>query len=189
MIRLFVAVALPDALRRRLAMLCGGVRGARWADESNMHLTLRFIGEVGEDRVEDIVDALGRIAAPPFDLTLAGAGHFETRGRVRTLWIGIEPSPPLADLQGRIEGVLQRTGLPAEGRKFAAHIALARLDGARPEAVRDWLFANALFRAPPHRVEAFVLFQSLLGHGGAVYRPVAEFPLGSPAGPIVSRET
>ena len=187
MIRLFVAVELPERLRRRLAMLCRGVKGARWSDESNMHLTLRFIGEVGEERVEDIVDALDRIAAPRLVLSLASAGHFETRGKVRTLWIGVDPNPALVALQGRIEAALQRAGLEPEGRKFAPHLTMARLDRAAPDIVRNWLHENSLFRAEPVAVDRFVLFESLLGAGHAVYRPVADFPLGE--GAIVSRET
>jgi 2'-5' RNA ligase len=177
MIRLFVAVALPDALRQRLAMLCRGVKGARWVDEDSMHLTLRFIGEVEEPQGEEIADALDRLRAPGFPLTLLGAGHFETRGRVRALWVGIEPNPALTQLQERIESAVQRTGLPPEGRKFSPHITLARLDRAQPDIIRNWLHENSLFRAEPFAVEEFVLFQSLLGNGGAVYRPVAEFPL------------
>jgi len=178
MIRLFVAVALPDLLRRRLAMLCRGVKGARWVDESNMHLTLRFIGEVEEPQAEEIAAALDRLRAPRFPLSLVGAGHFETRGRVRQLWVGIEPNPVLMQLQERIESALQREGLEPEGRKFSPHITLARLDRAAPDTIRNWLHENSLFRAEPFAVEEFVLFQSLLGNGGAVYHPVAEFPLG-----------
>ena len=178
MIRLFVAVALPAGLRRRLAMLQRGVKGARWVDESNLHLTLRFIGEVEEHRVEDIAGALDRIDVAPFPLALAGAGHFESRGRVRALWVGVDPNPPLVELQGRVESALQRAGLGAEGRKFAPHITMARLDRARPEVIRNWLHENSLFRAEPFAVEHFVLFESLLGNQAAVYRPVAEYPLG-----------
>jgi 2'-5' RNA ligase len=178
MIRLFVAIELPEALRRRMAMLCRGVKGARWLDVDNLHLTLRFIGEVGEDRVEDIVQALAGVRAPPFPLGIAGVGHFETRRRVRALWLGIDPSPALMQLQERIELALQRAGCAAERRRFAPHLTLARLDRAAPDTVRDWLHGTSLFRAEPVMVETFVLFHSLLGSGGAVYRPLAEFPLG-----------
>ena len=183
MIRLFVAVELPGTLRQRLAMLCRGVKGARWVDESNIHLTLRFIGEVEEPQAEEIADALDRLRAPRFPLALVGAGHFETRGKVRTLWIGIEPSPALMQLQERIESALQRIGLPPEGRRFSPHITLARLDRGAPDIIRNWLHENSLFRAEPFTVEEFVLFQSLLGNGGAVYRVVADYPLGEPAAP------
>lgn len=183
MIRLFVAIALPEMLRHRLAMLCRGVKGARWADESNMHLTLRFIGEVEEPQAEDVAAALDRLRAPCFPLSLAGAGHFETRGRVRQLWIGIEPNPALVRLQERIESALQREGLEPERRRFSPHITLARLDRAAPDVIRNWLHENSLFRAEPFAVEEFVLFQSLQGNGGAVYHAVAEYPLGDAVEP------
>ena len=181
MIRLFVALALPEELRRRMAMLAGGVRDARWVDVENLHLTLRFIGETQEDRIEDIGRALESVRGAPFELVFSGVGHFESRKRVRALWIGAEANPALAALQERIESALMRAGCAPDGRRFAAHVTLARLKGAPPAHVRGWLEANSLFRAEPVPVTEFTLFQSHLGHGGAHYRALREFPLGPSA--------
>lgn len=182
MVRLFVALALPEALRRRMAMLAGGVRDARWVDSENLHLTLRFIGETQEDRVEDIESALAGVRGEPFALAFAGVGHFESRKRVRALWIGTEPNPALTALQERIESALMRAGCAPDGRRFAAHVTLARLKGAPPAHVRGWIEANSLFRTEPVPVTSFTLFQSHLGHGGAHYRALRLFPLGRTAG-------
>ena len=178
MIRLFVAIVLPADLKHRIEPICSGVEGARWVGEDNMHLTLRFIGEVGEENLDDIVGALAQVNGARFPLEVTGAGHFESRRRVRTLWLGVAKQPALFALQERIESALVRAGLPPEGRKFSAHLTLARLKGTRPARVRDWLAANSLFRAAPFAVENFVLFSSLLGRGGAIHQPVREYPLG-----------
>lgn len=185
MIRLFVAIAFPDALRRRLATLCAGVRGAHWSNEENLHLTLRFIGEAPEDRYPDIVGALDRVRVPEFDLVLSGAGHFETRRRVRSLWIGVAPNPALFDLQERVDAALLRAGLPADNRRFTPHVTLARMSGAgvAPDVAAKWLSGVTMFRAPPLAVEHFTLFRSHLGHGGAHYEPLHEVPLAPRPGP------
>jgi len=185
MIRLFVAIDLPGELRQRLAMLCHGPGGANWVAPENLHLTLRFIGEVQEPEIEEIVGRLRAIHSPPFVLTLAGAGHFESRRRVRALWIGIERSPALIALQGRVEAALQRAGLAPEGRRFSPHVTLARLKSGAPAEAHRWLAANGMFRAMPFTVAGFVLYSSRLGRGGASYLPVEEFPL---AGPLTGAE-
>ncbi len=179
MIRLFVALDLPDALRAELAAMCHGVRDARWVAPDNIHLTLRFIGEVDNARLPDIVAGLKAVRVDPLALALAGAGHFETRRRVHTLWIGVDKSAALDELYRRVESALVRSGLDPERRKFSPHVTLARLKPAPPPAVADWLTSHALFRAPPFTVERFVLYSSFLGGQHAIHTPVAEFP---PAG-------
>ncbi len=177
MVRLFVALELPDELRERLAAIARGVEGARWVAPENLHVTLRFVGEVDDAAARDIAMDLSAIRAPAFDLTLVGAGHFETGRRVRQLWVGVERNPALVALHDKLELVLVRAGLDPEKRRFQPHVTLARLNGAAPETVRRWLGANTLFRAVPFRVESFVLFSSFLGKAGPIYRAEAEFPL------------
>ncbi|MEE8333061.1 MAG: RNA 2',3'-cyclic phosphodiesterase [Alphaproteobacteria bacterium] len=177
MIRLFVALALPETLGKRLAMLAGGVREARWLDIGNLHLTLSFIGDTSEDMVDDINHALEKIRADGFDMTLAGVGHFQSRKKVHALWAGIEANPALMDLQGRVASALMRAGCVPDRRRFTPHVTLARLKPAPPAHVRDWLEANSLFRADPVPVTGFTLFQSHLIQSGAQYQPLREFPL------------
>ena len=177
MIRLFVALELPEELRDRAAMVQRGVTGARWVPPENLHITLRFIGEVPEDRYDDIVYALEGVKSEPFTLTIAGAGHFESRGRVRALWLGIERDPSLMALNKRIESALVRAGLPPEERKYTPHLTIARLNEASPAQVSGWLQANNMFRAIPWPRESFVLFSSFQSRNGAIYRPENEFAL------------
>lgn len=177
MIRLFVALALPEELRRELARLCHGVRDARWVSDENLHLTLRFIGEVEEPRVTEISDALDRIRSQQFTLVLSGVGHFKNGRVIRSLWAGTEPCEGLRHLQGRIDSALRQAGVPPDGRRFTPHVTLARLRNGTPRQVGSWIEANGLFRAAPLAVDHFVLFESRLGHTGAVYSPLAEFSL------------
>ena len=178
MIRLFVAIALPAALRQRLAMLQAGVPGAKWTPTENMHLTLRFIGEVDEPDFLDIGEALGEVAAPAFDLQLAGVGQFGDRRRAHALWAGVKPSEPLALLRGRVESALERAGVPRDERKYQPHVTLARLRDAKPGRVAEFLASNGLFESSPFPVEGFALFSSQLRHTQALHIAEADYPLG-----------
>lgn len=177
MIRLFVALALPEGHREQLSRLCHGVRDARWVWDENLHLTLRFIGEVEEPRLTEIAIALGRVKGDSFALTLSGIGHFQKGRRIRSLWAGVNSCDALGLLQGRIDAALRHADLPPDGRRFTPHVTLARLKNGTAQQVGGWIEANALFRADPFPVDHFVLFESYLSHTGAIYSPVAEFPL------------
>jgi 2'-5' RNA ligase len=177
MIRIFCAIELPDTLRDRLIAL-GGMPGARWVSEENLHITLRFIGEVLESSFDDIAAALSGVNVPAFDLTVAGVGHFEQARRPTMLWARVEKSEALVHLHDRIESALRRAGIKGDDRQFMPHITLARLDrDVSPERVAGFIGANSLFRAASFRVEHFTLFSSVLGRSGPTYHAEAEFPL------------
>ncbi len=175
--RLFVALELPWELRQRLAALGGGVPGARWIPAENLHLTLRFIGEVPPFRAEEIDHALAALRGRRFPLALAGIGTFAKAGRETMLWVGVERSEPLEHLQGKIETALQRTGLEPERRRFAPHVSLARLDNAAPEKLAAFVQRHNLFRTEPFEVEHFTLFSSRLGKEQAAYEAEVEYEL------------
>jgi 2'-5' RNA ligase len=177
MIRLFVGLELPEAVRERLHGLAGGVPGARWIDPENMHMTLRFIGNVNDDVVADIDEALARVRAPAFYLAIAGLGEFSRGRHPAMIWAGVTPAPPLMDLQRRIEAAVVKAGYPPEGRRFSPHVTLARLKNGTPGRVRDFIAAHNLLRIDPFPVARFTLFSSHLGRKGASYRPEADYPL------------
>jgi 2'-5' RNA ligase len=177
MIRLFVGIGLPADVRMRLSALGAGVPGARWVPEENLHLTLRFIGEVTEGDAEDIHDALLSVRTKAFDITLAGVGHFESKGQVHTLWAGIEKNPDLSALRDRIESTLVRFGLEPEERRYTPHVTLARLRDTPAHRVSSFLAAHALFRAGPVPVDHFTLFSSYLQGSGPIYSAEADYPL------------
>lgn len=175
--RLFVGLDLPWPLRNRLGMLAGGVPGARWVSEENYHVTLRFIGEVAAHQAEEIDHALAALRARGFPLVLAGVGTFSRAGRETTLWVGVDRSPQLDLLQGKIETALQRAGLEPERRRFAPHVTLARLDNPAQAKLAAFVQANNLFRADPVPIGHFTLFSSRLGKEASVYTAEVDYAL------------
>jgi 2'-5' RNA ligase len=175
--RLFVAIDFPDPVREHLALVCFGLPDARWVPREQLHLTLRFIGDVEGSRFLDVRDELLNVRSAPFDLRLRGLGHFPPRGRPHVLWAGIEKSPALEALHGRVESVLVRAGLPPEARNFAPHVTLARLKGTPARRVADYLTEHALFAAGPFPVTEFRLYSSLLSPKGAAHTLEASYPL------------
>lgn len=177
MIRLFVAVPLPEQIRTQLTMMQSGLQGARWLKPENIHLTLRFIGEARNDLASDIDMALSEITAPAFALELEDVGSFANGKRPHALWAGLAKSEPLSHLQAKIESTLVRTGLAAEERKFSPHITIARLKEMRPNRVEAWVADHAGFRSPPFTVDRFALFSSFLKPEGALYIEETSYPL------------
>ena len=177
MTRLFVAVDLPEAVRERTAELCHGVRGARWTDPDQFHLTLAFLGEVDGPGFVAARDGLAAVRAEPFELALAGVGHFPPRGRPRVLWAGLDPSEPLLALHRRVVSRLERQGLAPERRRYAPHVTLARLQRPALPDVLAFLAAHGTWRLPPFPVDAFQLYSSVLGRRGATHRVEASYPL------------
>lgn len=177
MIRLFVAIPLPEPVRMQLSMLQSGLQGARWVRPENIHLTLRFIGEVPEDVAADIDAALSVINAPRFTLELDGVGSFSRGRHPHALWVGLAKSPALAHLQAKIESALVRAGLDPDDRKFAPHVTLARLKDVRAARIETWAAEHGGFRSPPFEADRFILFSSFLSSGGAIHTPEREYLL------------
>ncbi len=173
MLRLFVGIPLPPEQKLGLSLIASGLPGAKWVDPGNYHLTLRFIGEVGESVASDVDAALAGIRAKQFSLTLAGVGHFGTR----VLWAGIEKNDDLMRLQAKVETALIRAGLEPEGRRYAPHVNLARLNAAPNPKLTAYLAAHALFRAESFAVDRFALVASYLTKAGPIYEDQAEYEL------------
>jgi len=168
-VRLFVALALPDMIADGLAILQAGVPGAHWQTRDQLHLTLRFIGEVDGRDATAVDDALSVIDAPKFSLALKGVGEFGGK-TPHALWAGVRDKEQISFLQRKIETGLQRAGLPAEPRKYVPHVTLARLRGSPRGRVMDFLTDHALFASTPFDVEAFILYSSVLTTDGSIYR-------------------
>ena len=176
MLRLFVGVEFPPELKLRLSLLETALPGARWIDPGNLHLTLRFIGEITEDVAADVDEALAQLRARRFSLQLAGTGVFGGN-RPHTLWVGVERDPDLISLHDKIELALIRIGLAPEPRRFAPHVTLARLRDPVLDALGHFLAAHARFRADPLPVEQFSLVASFPTKAGSVYEDQADYPL------------
>ena len=174
--RLFVAIRPPEPIRDLLIDAMDDSADFRWQDDEQLHLTLRFVGEVERPVANDLADALARIAAPPFELRIAGVGRFEQRNS-GALWAGVDPKPPVAALAAKIERVCQSIGLEPERRAFHPHITLARWKGRRTREVKDYLERTAGLSSEPFDVDDFILFESRLSRHGAHYEQVTAFPL------------
>ena len=177
MLRLFVGLALPDGVIARLSIMCAGLPGADWVAPANMHLTLRFIGEVDESAAEEIDGMLAGIEAEAFSLELDGIGTFGDGAKARSVWAAVKPSPALSHLQAKVESAVVRAGLPPEGRKFTPHVTLARLHRPHPARLEAFIAGNGLFQAGPFRIPQFTLFESRLGKGAPVYIPLIDYEL------------
>jgi 2'-5' RNA ligase len=176
--RLFTALEIPREAALSLSLLRGGLPGARWIDVENYHITLRFIGDVEGHVADEVADALDRVRRSSFSLTLSGVGAFGGK-KPHSIWAGVAASPDLHALQGEIERICQRLGLPSDPRKFMPHVTLARLRNASPIDVAHYLSARGNFAAMPFRVGRFVLMSSRDSVGGGPYIVEETWPLAS----------
>lgn len=174
--RLFIALRPPPPMRRELLDIMDGVDGARWQDDEQLHLTIRYVGAVERPIAEDIAVALQAVHAPALDLALAGVGRFDTGSRGRALWAGVAPHDAVAALHRKVDHALVRAGLPPEGRAFLPHITLARLNRSSGP-VDGFLASQAALTSAAMRFDHLILYESHLGPDGAWYEPVARYPL------------
>lgn len=177
MIRLFVALPIDPEIRRRLAELGGTIPGSRPVPEDQIHLTLRFIGEVDAALFHDVREQLHGLRAGPLQLTVRGTGHFPPRGNPRVVWAGIEPAGQVIILRNRVNTILSVCGIAPEQRKFHPHITLARLRDCSPKRVADFLAGNALLQSPEFTVDRVHLYSSRLTADGAIHRLEGSYPL------------
>jgi RNA 2',3'-cyclic 3'-phosphodiesterase len=169
MYRLFVAIDPPEEIRMELGAMCFGIPGAKWVDSEQLHLTLRFIGEVDGGVFADIREGLEGVRGEPFAMRLKGFGHFPPRRQPRVLWVGVEAGEELARLRNRVDKTLVHIGLEPEHRKFAPHITLARLQEAPLQKLANFFAGNALYASVPFQVTEFHLYSSRLSSKGAIH--------------------
>ena len=174
--RLFVAIRPPEPIRDLLIDAMDDSPEFRWQDDEQLHLTLRFIGEVERPIAEDLAAALGRMRARAFAIRVKGVGRFEARN-AGALWAGLDPKEPLAALAAKVERVCQSVGLEPERRTFHPHITLARWKGRRSREAEDFLQRRQGLVSEPFDVTGFALFESRLGRHGAHYEEVASYSL------------
>lgn len=174
--RLFVALSIPEPVAQSLLLIQGGVPGARWQTRDQLHMTLRFIGEVGGPEAAAIGDALAGIDAPAFDLELYGVGQFGNR-QPKALWAGAHPEPALDHLQRKVDAAIRRVGQPQDAYKFTPHVTVARLRHPDEGKMVDWLKYHALYTSARFAVDGFGLYSSKLTGDGSIYRLEQDYPL------------
>jgi 2'-5' RNA ligase len=174
--RLFVALRPPPSMRTALLATMGGIPGARWQDDDQLHLTLRFIGDVDRHQAADIDAALAAIHHPPFSLRLSGIGAFDKKGRIDSLWAGVTPQDEVKGLHAAIDRALARAGVARDDRAFVPHITLARF--ARTAAPPLPLPVADMTPPPLEALfDVFHLYESELGNGGSSYTNIERYPL------------
>lgn len=176
--RLFIALRPPRPIRERLLDACGGVDGARWQDDDQLHVTVRFVGDVDPRVADDLCAGLASLGAVAPDARIAGAGLFDRRGRPEALWAGVAPREPLAALHRKVDRACVAAGLPPEGRAYVPHVTLARLGrGADPVAATGWVARHQSLTSDPFRFDRLLLYRSHLSDSGASYEVLDAWPL------------
>jgi 2'-5' RNA ligase len=177
MSRIFVALRPPPVMRAALCRTIGGVPGARWQTDEQLHLTLRFLGEIDRYQLDELALALARVRAPALSLGIDGVGTFGTRGRPNSLWAAVAPDPDLARLARTIDRLATDIGLPSDDRAFCPHITVARL-GRTAGSINGWLATYAGLNIPRALFSHLYLYESQLGREGSVYTVMDRYPLG-----------
>jgi 2'-5' RNA ligase len=193
--RLFIALDIDDAIRERIARFMEGVEAfapdAHWVKPESMHVTLKFIGEQPEAKIEQIRQALGTVGAAAAEICFRGYGFFPTAKSARVFWIGMETGPQLAALAAAIDEKMPSLGIPKEDRSFSPHLTLAR--GPRSSGAPRWRKGdgpNRTFQRLHEKLSAmpapefgtmtpreFFLYQSQLSPKGSQYTKLAGFTL------------
>jgi len=174
--RLFTAIEIPEAVRQRLALVRASLSGAKWIEPDNMHITLRFAGDLDGRSADEFADALAGVCAKPLPITIAGVGAFGGRDP-RVLWAGVEASHELHALYRANDRAARSAGLEPMQHAFKPHVTLARLRGVRQQAVARFLSENAGLRHAPFLATRFVLLSARPGSGGGPYVAEAAYPL------------
>ncbi len=187
--RSFIAIALPPECRAAIARAASPLRAKRvrasWTPERNLHLTLKFLGEIAADRIDELVARMeeGAREIPPFSFQLAEAGAFPSVRAPRVLWIGIrEPLELAGKLHQNMENALAGAGIPRDDRPFHPHVTVARV---KSRVAPGWgeSVVSALSATPFGAVFArsYGLYESRLSPSGAAYTVLRDVPFGGGA--------
>ena len=178
MLRLFIAVPIPDEVADKIARLQTGLDGAKWSPRENLHLTLRFVGAVDERQAEDLDTALGDIRVPPIDIDLGGVGFFGS-DKPHAIWLGVKTNNYLSTLRKQCERACRLTGLAPDPRAYTPHVTICYLPRHQPlDSVLAFQQSLNLFTVPTWTADRFYLYASRTnGPGPSRYSIEAEYPL------------
>ena len=180
--RLFVALDLPDEVRSALSELITKLkplsRGARWVPPESLHVTLKFIGWIGDDKLQPTQEILASIrSSQPVELNFRGSGFFPNERRPRVFWCGLEASPNLAEIAAALDAALVPLGIKAETRPYTPHLTLARFKSSEGVAALVKAAGSLKMRDFGGTTATnFHLYESLLKSSGAQYNRLASFP-------------
>lgn len=173
--RVFIAIDLPENIKTGLAGLGSSLPRARTVPPDQLHLTLKFIGEVEGGTLLDIEECLEKVSATIFSIRLKGVGVFPPRSTPRILWAGVHSGKQLTVLRNRIETALENIGIPRENRKYSPHITLARLKNTPIQRLSRFLTENSFLESPDFTVNGFALYSSRLTPKGAIHTLLQQY--------------
>lgn len=179
-VRTFVAVLIAENLKERISRVQERIKkfasDVKWVSPENLHVTLKFLGGVPEDRIEQVCSTVEEAAGsvPPFELSLSRLGAFPSPRNARVVWIGIEDGrDELVSLARRVDDSLARHGFERESRPFAAHVTIGRTrQGRRPDGLAEGLQEAPSEDLGRQKVERVVMMRSDLMPQGPVYTPL-----------------
>lgn len=170
MIRLFAALALPADIATGLAWRQTGLLGARWSPAENLHITLRFAGDIDEPQAEDLDSALAEVRDGPLELCLQGVGAFGRGRDIHAVWAGVAEDPALRHLARACETAARRAGLAPDTRAWRPHVTLAYLRRPKPDHVAVWIRDHGRLKSGPFKIDRFGLYSSHATRSGSRYR-------------------
>lgn len=183
--RLFVAILLDEAVREALRRVQESLRkrcaDVRWTPPHQVHLTVKFLGEVADRRVSEVAGAIDRAAkgSSPFTMTVSGTGCFPPRGAARIVWAAAEePSGAMVACVAAVEEELARLGFAKESRPFAAHLTIGRVREDRSGGAIREAVLKAAYAPVEQNVDRLTLMSSVLSPKGPTYTPVHTAVLG-----------
>jgi 2'-5' RNA ligase len=180
-IRTFIALELSDETRAELArieeILKKAEANVKWMNPGSIHLTLKFLGYIPEEKVTAISEKLKKIAdqSSPFDIALSGIGVFPAWNRARVLWVGAgKGSEEVKALAGQVEEAMSREGFEKEKRSFKSHLTLGRIRSPKNKERLEKEALSVEVKPASSHISKIVLFKSDLSPKGAVYTPLFE---------------
>lgn len=187
--RLFVAIELDPDLKRSLQVMIDGLsefrRTVRWVTKEQMHVTLKFLGEVDRENVAAVCEACAEVAAgcEPFEFALDSTGCFPPKGRVRVIWGGSSQTcPELLACASGCEDAFEKLGFARETRPFSTHMTIGRVRQDDTQGRLRKALDEMAIRPARQNADSMTLFQSVLSPRGAKYSVVGQYPFGSPHG-------
>jgi 2'-5' RNA ligase len=176
--RLFLAITPPETVRQTLVGLQQPLRNVRWTPVNQLHLTIRFLGDVDGATSDALIERLARLHVEPFTLPLEGAGVFPLKGAPRVLWVGVGSGHPrLHQLRQQVDDAVVSVSPVADVSTFHPHVTVARCNESAHAGVTAWARVHREFAGPVFLVDSINLYASDRLPAGAVYRLVKLFPL------------
>lgn len=175
--RLFIAIPLSKTVKQKLLDLQQPIKGLCWQGPEQMHLTLKFVGEVNHQKATELREKLEEIDYPAFTISIEGVGYFPEGKHPKVVWAGVSENSLLAELHQEVEERCKEIGIPPENRLYRPHITLARAKNVSKRAVSSFINQHKKFSICDVPVNDFVLYQSKLHADGARHSRLQIFSL------------